>query len=117
MTEARPDIVVISKANAGIPRYHDGHIHYSGTPELMASYAERLARRSSNHNLGFRQIGFRSEQCLLALAYQIPTVGCTGIGVLLIPHSRETLRFEPERQTAATGEEVKHEWGSVIVRP
>ena len=39
MTEARPDIVVISKANAGIPRYHDGHIHYSGTPELMASYA------------------------------------------------------------------------------
>jgi methionine synthase I (cobalamin-dependent) len=39
MTEARPDIVVISKANAGIPRYHEGHIHYSGTPELMAHYA------------------------------------------------------------------------------
>lgn len=39
MTAARPDIVVISKANAGIPRYHEGHIHYSGTPELMASYA------------------------------------------------------------------------------
>ena len=25
--------------NAGIPKYHDGHIHYDGTPELMAEYA------------------------------------------------------------------------------
>ena len=39
MTEAHPEMVVISKANAGIPKYHEGHIHYSGTPELMASYA------------------------------------------------------------------------------
>jgi 5-methyltetrahydrofolate--homocysteine methyltransferase len=39
MTAALPGIVVISKANAGIPKYHDGHIHYSGTPELMAAYA------------------------------------------------------------------------------
>jgi methionine synthase I (cobalamin-dependent) len=39
MTEGRPDTVVISKANAGIPKYVDGHIHYSGTPELMANYA------------------------------------------------------------------------------
>jgi 5-methyltetrahydrofolate--homocysteine methyltransferase len=23
----------------GIPRYHEGHIHYDGTPELMAEYA------------------------------------------------------------------------------
>ncbi|QTN35741.1 betaine--homocysteine S-methyltransferase [Cognatishimia activa] len=30
---------VISKGNAGIPKYHDGHIHYDGTPELMADYA------------------------------------------------------------------------------
>jgi methionine synthase I (cobalamin-dependent) len=39
MTEARPELVVISKANAGIPKYVEGHIHYSGTPELMAAYA------------------------------------------------------------------------------
>ncbi len=39
MTGARSDMVVISKANAGIPKYVDGHIHYSGTPELMAAYA------------------------------------------------------------------------------
>lgn len=30
---------VVAKGNAGIPRYEDGHIHYDGTPELMADYA------------------------------------------------------------------------------
>jgi 5-methyltetrahydrofolate--homocysteine methyltransferase len=42
---------VISKGNAGIPKYVDGHIHYDGTPELMAEYAV-LAR-----DLGARIIG------------------------------------------------------------
>jgi methionine synthase I (cobalamin-dependent) len=42
MTQARPDSIVIAKANAGIPQWHGAHIHYSGTPELMAEYA-RLA--------------------------------------------------------------------------
>jgi len=30
---------LISKGNAGIPKYVDGHIHYDGTPELMGEYA------------------------------------------------------------------------------
>ncbi len=30
---------IIAKGNAGIPKYHDGHIHYDGTPELMGQYA------------------------------------------------------------------------------
>ena len=30
---------IVAKGNAGIPKYHDGHIHYDGTPELMATYA------------------------------------------------------------------------------
>ena len=30
---------IISKGNAGIPKYVDGHIHYDGTPELMGEYA------------------------------------------------------------------------------
>lgn len=34
---------IVAKGNAGIPKYVDGHIHYDGTPELMADYA-RLAR-------------------------------------------------------------------------
>ncbi|QGX98308.1 betaine--homocysteine S-methyltransferase [Roseovarius faecimaris] len=33
---ARP---IIAKGNAGIPKYVDGHIHYDGTPDLMADYA------------------------------------------------------------------------------
>ncbi|TMV08795.1 betaine--homocysteine S-methyltransferase [Ruegeria sediminis] len=30
---------IISKGNAGIPKYVNGHIHYDGTPELMGQYA------------------------------------------------------------------------------
>ena len=36
---AAPELPVIAKGNAGIPKYHDGHIHYDGTPELMGEYA------------------------------------------------------------------------------
>lgn len=37
--EAEPQLPVIAKGNAGIPKYVDGHIHYNGTPDLMADYA------------------------------------------------------------------------------
>ncbi len=46
-----PELPVVAKGNAGIPRYHDGHIHYDGTPDLMADYVV-LAR-----DLGARIIG------------------------------------------------------------
>jgi len=36
---AHPTLPVIAKGNAGIPKFVDGHIHYDGTPELMADYA------------------------------------------------------------------------------
>ena len=36
---AGPTLPVVAKGNAGIPKYHDGHIHYDGTPDLMADYA------------------------------------------------------------------------------
>ena len=47
MAEANPDAAIsgpvfIAKANAGIPQFKGEHIHYSGTPQLMADYA-RLA--------------------------------------------------------------------------
>jgi len=52
MSEAtRPGDVLVAKSNCGIPAYVDGHIHYSGTPELMADYA-RLCR-----DAGVRIIG------------------------------------------------------------
>jgi 5-methyltetrahydrofolate--homocysteine methyltransferase len=42
---------IIAKGNAGIPKYVDGHIHYDGTPELMAEYAV-LARDSGARIIG-----------------------------------------------------------------
>ncbi|MEM9782362.1 MAG: betaine--homocysteine S-methyltransferase [Pseudomonadota bacterium] len=39
ITAAGPSLPIIAKGNAGIPKYVDGHIHYDGTPELMAEYA------------------------------------------------------------------------------
>ncbi|RMF37278.1 MAG: betaine--homocysteine S-methyltransferase [Alphaproteobacteria bacterium] len=51
MTEVAGDAVVIAKGNAGIPRYEHGHIHYDGTPELMADYAV-LARDSGARIIG-----------------------------------------------------------------
>lgn len=50
-SEAGADRPLIAKGNAGIPKFVDGHIHYDGTPELMASYAI-MAR-----DLGARIIG------------------------------------------------------------
>ena len=45
------DRPIIAKGNAGIPKYVDGHIHYDGTPELMANYAV-LARDSGARIIG-----------------------------------------------------------------
>ena len=42
---------LIAKGNAGIPKYHDGHIHYDGTPALMADYAV-LARDAGARIIG-----------------------------------------------------------------
>jgi 5-methyltetrahydrofolate--homocysteine methyltransferase len=46
-----PERPIIAKGNAGIPKYHDGHIHYDGTPELMAEYAV-LARDAGARLIG-----------------------------------------------------------------
>jgi len=45
---ARP---VVAKGNAGIPKYVHGHIHYDGTPEVMATYA-CLARDAGARIIG-----------------------------------------------------------------
>ncbi len=51
LSEARPDAAIVAKGNCGIPQYRDGHIHYSGTPELMADYA-RIALDSGAKIIG-----------------------------------------------------------------
>ena len=64
----------IAKGNAGIPKYEHGHIHYDGTPELMAEYA-RLA-----HASGARIIG-----------------GCCGTTPEHLRHMREALDTVQDR--------------------
>jgi methionine synthase I (cobalamin-dependent) len=48
---AATDDIIVAKGNCGIPEYRDGHIHYSGTPEIMAAYA-RLARDAGARVIG-----------------------------------------------------------------
>jgi 5-methyltetrahydrofolate--homocysteine methyltransferase len=43
MSEAAGAVPLIAKANAGIPVVHGDHVHYSGTPETMAAYAQLAA--------------------------------------------------------------------------
>ncbi|MEM9050265.1 MAG: betaine--homocysteine S-methyltransferase [Pseudomonadota bacterium] len=51
MTTTTPQAPIIAKGNAGIPKYVDGHIHYDGTPDLMADYAV-IARDSGARIIG-----------------------------------------------------------------
>lgn len=48
-TESDP--VLIAKGNAGVARYYEGHIHYDGTPQMMARYAI-LARAAGARIIG-----------------------------------------------------------------
>ena len=51
MTDGRDELAFIAKGNCGIPQFKGEHIHYSGTPELMAEYA-RLAVDSGARIVG-----------------------------------------------------------------
>ncbi len=41
MRAANPDILLVSKANAGMPQWVGAELHYSGSPEVMAAHAVR----------------------------------------------------------------------------
>jgi methionine synthase I (cobalamin-dependent) len=43
--------IIVAKGNCGVPHYHDGQIHYDGTPEIMAAYA-CLARDAGARVIG-----------------------------------------------------------------
>ncbi len=42
MRAAQPDVLLISKANAGMPEWRGADLHYSGDPEVMAAHADRI---------------------------------------------------------------------------
>ncbi len=89
ITAARPDAAVVAKGNCGIPQYHDGHIHYTGTPELMAEYA-RIAV-----DAGARIIG-----------------GCCGTSPEHLASMRHALEHHTKR-TRPTIEQVEDKLGPV----
>jgi len=51
MNLAGATLPLIAKGNAGVPHFVGGHVHYDGTPELMADYAE-LARACGARIIG-----------------------------------------------------------------
>ena len=52
LTEAAAaDDIIVAKGNCGVPEFKDGHIHYDGTPEVMATYA-RLVRDAGARIIG-----------------------------------------------------------------
>ncbi|QXT38563.1 betaine--homocysteine S-methyltransferase [Gymnodinialimonas ceratoperidinii] len=78
---------IIAKGNAGIPKYVNGHIHYDGTPELMARYAV-LARDAGATIIG----------------------GCCGTTPEHLAHMREALETTP-RGAAPSLEQIAEEMG------
>ncbi len=74
---------IIAKGNAGIPKYVHGHIHYDGTPELMADYAV-LAR-----NCGVKIIG-----------------GCCGTTPEHLKAMRAALESRPKAASQPTLEDI-----------
>lgn len=42
-----PSLILIAKANAGIPVWGDGELIYSGTPDVMASYAAAVRQQGA----------------------------------------------------------------------
>lgn len=51
MHAVAPDMILIAKANAGMPRFEGDKLVYDGTPEVMGAYADRVRRN------GVRLIG------------------------------------------------------------
>ncbi len=86
-SEAGAPRPIIAKGNAGIPKYVQGHIHYDGTPEIMADYAV-LAR-----DCGARIIG-----------------GCCGTTSEHLVAMREALETRP-RSEAPTLDEIEAKLG------
>ena len=60
--KSSPKSILIAKGNAGIPKYVNGHIHYDGTPELMAKYAVMV--RNSGAKIIGGCCGTKSEHLL-----------------------------------------------------
>jgi trimethylamine---corrinoid protein Co-methyltransferase len=109
MTESLPTIPVIAKANAGIPVVHGDHVHYSGSPELMAAYIHLAAdagARIVGGCCGTSSVHLAAMRRALDghLAGERPSLGkvTSVLGALVSPPAVERLA-EPEAVEPASG--------------
>lgn len=50
MAAARPEgVFLMAQSNAGLPKWVGGHVHYDGSPEVMADYALDMAAMGVNY--------------------------------------------------------------------
>ena len=91
--KANAKLPIVAKGNAGIPKFVDGKIHYDGTPDLMAKYAEMA------FNCGAKIIGgccgttpehIRAMRCALEKCVQPVTPDLSEITANIGPFSSES---------------------------
>jgi len=101
MHQADPNIPLIAKANAGIPRWgNDGQLVYDGTPEVMAGYAYHI------HQMGARLIGSCCGSTPDTIwAMQSALNGKISPEQLMLPQSQEVEDAAPNPMTSPKGKQ------------
>lgn len=107
MAAARPEgVFLMAQSNAGMPKWVEGHIHYDGTPEVMAGYALDMAAMGVNY-IGaccgstpdhIRAMREALNTRPIPTAYQPPVAGANGDETAV----RRTERRSERRQRTAT---------------
>ena len=73
----------------------------------MPTDAEWLTRRPADNNRSRREGCVRRQCELMTFAPKISSVGFAAISLHFVADCPETLRFKPERKTAATREQIQ----------
>lgn len=107
MAAARPEgVFLMAQSNAGLPKWVEGHVHYDGTPEVMAEYALDMAAMGVNYigaccgsTPGHIQ-AMREALATRPIPDYTPAADGNGAGG---DHPRRTERRTERRQRAAAG--------------
>ena len=90
MHAAAPEMILIAKANAGMPRYEGSKLVYDGTPDVMGAYADRM-RRSGVQLVG-ACCGSGPEHILMmrkVLSGEVPVPDAVAVGTAPAPFGAE----------------------------
>ncbi len=90
MHAAAPEMILIAKANAGMPRYEGSKLVYDGTPDVMGAYADRM-RRSGVQLVG-GCCGSGPEHILMmrkVLSGDVPVPNAVAVGAVPAPFGEQ----------------------------